>query len=301
MIDTHTHLDSDEFKSDRDDVIARFFRMKSALHSSARRSEVGVVSKIKDGAEPGQAGSHKYTGRAIITIGVDKKSNKEALKIANSHEKIFATVSYHPEEGGKVKIDDAIVEVSGLSKHQRVVAIGEIGLDYFKLKDLEEKRREKTIEQQKELFIRQIEIAKKRNLPIVIHCRDAYADLYKILKSKIDIRKLKIVIHCYGGNIEDTERFLGLNNVHFSFTGNITFSKSEKEEIFEAIKMIPLKRIMVETDSPLLTPVPHRGKRNEPCYVKYVLTKVAKARGMSAKEIEQVTDKNAISFFNLPI
>lgn len=272
MIDTHVHLAMEDFNNDRDEVIARFF---------------------------------DEGGKALITIGVGKESNKRALEIAYTHENVFCALGFHPtdEKGGSIELSDEdekkLQENLG---NKRVVAVGEIGLDYFWDKT------EKGRNIQKETFVRQIKIAAKVKLPVIIHCRNAYADVYNILKLKVKSEKSKVVIHCYGGSIEDTRRFLELENVHFSFTGNITFEKHLKQsstgaklrkEIFDAIRMIPLERIMAETDSPLLAPVPHRGRRNEPCYVKYVLEKLANLKQISVNKAEKITDQNAINFFDL--
>ena len=263
MIDTHSHLNFTNYDKDRDEVIARFFSNK---------------------------------GKAIINIGVDDKTIMSALELAKKFENIFCAIGYHPHNADNKLSEMSEKNADALEKdaiqNKKVVAIGEIGLDYF--------HNNKNKEQQKKLFIRQIKIAKRVNLPVVIHCRDAYEDLFEII-SQDEYKNMKVVVHCYGGNILQTERFLSLRNLVFSFTGNITFPKKEDAEIFKVIKMIPLEKIMVETDCPFLAPAPIRGNRNEPVYVRYVVEKISKIKKAIKKDIERITDKNACDFFNLSL
>lgn len=260
MIDTHAHLDFKEFDKDREEVLARFFA---------------------------------DNGRAIVNIGADLAGSERSVQLASEHEKVFAVVGIHPHEADK-EVD--LEKINILASEDKVVAIGEIGLDYFWVKD------DSVKEKQKELFTAQIEIAKKHNLPIVIHCRDAYEELYSLLPS---FSGLKTVIHCYGGNLAQTKKFLEFSNVYFSFTGNVTFVKAKEDkpepEIFKVIKEIPIERVMVETDCPYLAPVPYRGQRNEPVYTREVIKKIAQIKELTEKEIEEITDKNAIDFFGLNI
>lgn len=259
MIDTHAHLNFKDFDRDRDKVLSRFFADK---------------------------------GRAVVNIGVDEKSNRWGVKFAEKQENVFATVSYHPEEAGKVKPEKAMEELAELAQGEKVVAIGEIGLDYFH--NSENKK------EQKKLFEAQLDLATKLRKPIIIHCRDSYQDVYNILKSNVNCQMSNVVIHCYQGDRKWTEKFLALG-VMFSFTGNITFEKNDEAEIFEVIKMIPLEKIMTETDCPYLAPVPQRGKRNEPAFVRHVIEKIAEIKSLRPNKVEEQTDRTAINFFNLPI
>ncbi len=264
MIDTHAHLDVKEFDQDRDEVLSRFISNE---------------------------------GKAVITIGVDRKSNHWAVNFANTKKNVFATVSFHPEEGENISINKAIKNVSDLAGNEKAVAIGEIGLDYYWIRDRNDI--EELKKHQQALFETQLGLAAELNKPVIVHCRDAYEDVYKIIanrKSQID----NLVIHCYQGDIEWTEKFLELG-CWFSFTGNITFEKSEYAEIFQVIKMIPLEKMMVETDAPFLAPGPHRGKRNEPAFVKHVIEKIAEIKEISFEKVEKQTDKNAINFFNFQL
>jgi len=200
-------------------------------------------------------------------------------------------------------------ELRKLARHSKVVAIGEIGLDYFHLdsdnrdiRDIPDNETKQLKIRQKELFIAQLELAEELQLPVIIHCRDAYEDLLEILKG-FDLRG---VIHCFCGNRRQAKQFLDLG-FYISFTGNITYSKKDDAEIFQVIKEVPLERIMIETDCPFLAPAsdcpiqdgpaPMRGKRNEPLFVKYVAEKIAEIKKISLEEVEIATDENAGKLF----
>ena len=178
-----------------------------------------------------------------------------------------------------------------LIKKDKVIAIGETGLDYFHHQ--EEKK------EQKELFIKQIKLAQESNLPLVIHGRNgkehqgAYIDIYNILKY---YKMNRGVVHCYGGNLVEAKKFISFG-LYLGFTGIVTFDKTGRLE--EIIKKIPENRILIETDAPYLTPEPYRGKRNEPSYVKYVAQKIAEIKNKNIEEIIEITGNNAIKLFNL--
>jgi TatD DNase family protein len=258
MIDTHAHLDFPQFDKDREKVIKRFFDEK---------------------------------GKAILNIGVDKNRNQKTLEIAKNNKNVFAVLGFHPETEDEIDLKEVEEYLMDNSKNPKLKAIGEIGLDYFHTKD------DKKRNWQKKLFDRQLKIAKKLDLPVVIHCRDAYQDLLRIISQK-EFKNLKMVMHCFCGGLQETEEFLKFPNLKFSFTGNLTFLK-KGDELLAVVDKIPLKRIMVETDCPFLAPVPNRGKRNEPGYVKYVIEKIAEIKKMDYKKIEKETDKNAVEFFDL--
>lgn len=257
MIDTHAHLDFPQFDVDRRAVIERFL-----------------------------AGGGKW----LVNIGVNTERNQKTLELAEKYEQIYCALGYHPEELAEKSLEKVLLEVEESlkknGKQKKVVAIGEIGLDYF--------HNSKNKEEQKKLFIRQLEIASFLNLPVILHCRDAYEEVFEIISKS---GSSKFVLHCYGGNLVQTEKFLELPGVYFSFTGNITFPKKNDAELFEVIRKIPENRILVETDCPFLAPQSHRGKRNEPSYVGRVIEKLAEIRGMSFEEMEKITDENAEEFF----
>ena len=260
MIDTHAHLDFKQFNEDRKDVTAHFF---------------------------------DNGGQAILNVGVDKKRIEKTLGIAESHSGIFAIIGFHPSECEKVELGEVEKYLKEKCQHSKVRAIGEIGLDYFHVNQKDNKKL------QKKLFIKQLEIARETNLPVVIHCRDAYDDLLTII-SQGEFKQMNLVIHCFSGNLKETEQFLKFSNLKFSFTGNITFVK-ESDELLKVVDKIPLDRIMAETDCPFLAPVPNRGKRNEPAYVKFVIEKIAEVKELEFKEVEKQTDENARDFFNLKV
>jgi TatD DNase family protein len=145
-----------------------------------------------------------------------------------------------------------------------------------------------------------LKIASSLKLPVVIHCREAWGDLFDIISNfKLQISNFQL--HCYSGDEKDTEKFLGLSNVNFSFSGNITYPKPvpRSEKLAEAVRMIPLDRIMLDSDSPFLAPQAMRGKRNEPIYIRYIAEKIAEIKEISVEEVEKMTDENAERFFGL--
>lgn len=262
MIDTHVHLDDEKFNDDQFEVIKR-------------ASESGV--------------------KKMINIGAGLGSSRRSVELAQKYADIFAAVGLHPHyfnEYGERSFD-RIEEFRELSRQEKVVAIGEVGLDYFS--HTGDPVSEEQKENQKTGFVMQIELAKELALPIIIHCRDAYEDVYEIIKKYSEI---SFVFHCYGGNLEFTRKLLQLANVEFSLTGNITYAKAGAEAI-NVIKEIPMEKIMLETDCPYLAPVPHRGKRNEPSFVTYVAEKIAEIKGFSAKEVDEISTKNTNKFFKL--
>lgn len=253
FIDTHAHLNLDQFASDYKKVIERAF-----------------AADVK----------------SIINIGVDYSSSKRAVQIAKEYENIYAAVGYHPTDLKMGEYNEK--KLSDLFYSKKVVAIGEIGLDYFH--DKVDK------DYQKELFIKQIDLANKFDKPVIVHCRDAYSDLIEILGAKEKLPRG--VMHCWVGNLADA-KILYKMGFYFSFTGIITFAKSE--ELSEIVKFLPIERIMIETDCPWLAPEPYRGKQNEPAYVVEVAKKIAEIKGLTLAEVEEQTTQNAIDFFKLDI
>lgn len=268
MIDTHAHLEFESFDQDRPQVIERFFQQG---------------------------------GNAIITMGTDQITIDQALKLAQAYPKVFAGVGFHPEEAlaspTPKYIDQAVQFLREKVTNLKVVAVGEIGLDYYHIPEMTETENTAVRTFQKQLLIAQLAIAKENGLPVVLHCRDAYDDLFDIV-SQPEYAKLRMVIHCYGGSLEQTERFLTLPNISFSFTGTVTFVKANSE-LLQVVSMIPIERMMAETDSPYLSPVPMRGKRNEPSHVRYIIETIAKIKQIPASEAETITDQSAIRFFQL--
>ncbi len=264
-IDTHCHLNFSEYGKDQGEILKN---MKNA--------EVGA-----------------------ITVGTDLESSREAVKIASEHENIWASIGIHPKDNPKAVFEEK--EFSELVKNPKVVAVGECGLDYFihpKSKStgtfshsrecenvpVEEKTR------QKELFIQQIEFAIKHKKPLMLHIREAYADAYDILKKYEG--KVFGNIHFFTGSAEWAQKFIDLGFT-ISFPGVITFAK----ETEEAVRAIPLDKILAETDSPYAAPVPYRGKRNEPSYVIEVVKKIAELRGEDFEKVRKQLLENAEKIF----
>ena len=259
LIDSHAHLDDEKFDNDREEII----------------------SKIKD------AGIKNF-----ITAGYSLGSSKKAVELAEKYDFIYATCGISPNDipQDEEKMWKQISEIEKMMKKQKnkVVAIGEIGLDYYWEKD------EKMRELQRKAFIKQIELANKLNLPIVIHTREAIMDTLEILKQN-PVDK-KGVFHCCPQNRELIKEGLKLG-FYISFAGPITFKSSKNAD--EMINLVPNDRILIETDSPYLAPEPVRGTRNTPINVKYVAQKIADAKGMALEEIADITYENARKIFKI--
>ena len=247
LIDTHCHIFYDKYKNDINEVVAR-----------AKAEEVNK----------------------IICVGIDIETSKKSIKLSEKFESIFATVGFHPHEAKNVP-NKYLDTIRSLLEVPKVVAVGEIGLDYY-YEHTDKK-------QQIKVFREQLELAKDLNLPVVIHNRDSDEDLYDNIKnSKVH----KGVIHCFSSDVNFANKLFELGLI-ISFTGIITFSK----ELQEVVKEIPLNKIMIETDSPYLTPVPFRGKRNEPYMVSEIAKKIAELKNISFDEVVDVTTNNAKQLF----
>ncbi len=199
---------------------------------------------------------------------------------------VYASVGVHPHEVGSMTEGD-ITTLREYAKNPKVRAIGEIGLDYyydFSPRDI-----------QKKWFARQVELAKELNMPVIIHDRDAHKDCMDILRA-CSVRETGGVFHCYAGSVEMAREILDWG-MYIAFGGSLTFKNSVRP--VEVAKYVPLDRIVIETDCPYLTPVPHRGKRNSSLYIHYVAEKLAEIRGMSAEEIENITYENAKRCFKM--
>ena len=221
----------------------------------------------------------------LLISGCDKKSIKESIEIANKYDNIFLELGYHPSETNTTT-DEDLKELKEIAKNnKKVIAIGEIGLDYHWEKDNKEG--------QKELFKKQIKIAKELNLPIVIHSRDAFQDTYDILKES----NHKGVIHCFSGNLDNAKMYLSLG-FYLGIGGVLTFKNTNLKD---TIKEIPLDRILLETDSPYLAPTPHRGERNEPKYIPLIAEEISNQKNIEIDEVEKIIYQNTTKIFNLPI
>ncbi|WP_352420331.1 TatD family hydrolase [Proteiniborus sp.] len=251
LIDSHAHLDDEKFDNDRDKIIKDLNNQDIEL---------------------------------VINPGSDVASSVKAISLAKEYDNIYAAVGVHPHD---VKdMDDATIQLlSSLANNEKVVAIGEIGLDYhydYSPRDA-----------QKKWFIEQIRLAKKLQLPIIVHEREASQDMYNILKQEAD-GNLSGVLHCYSGSLEMAKEYLKMG-FYLSFAGPVTFKNSRVSK--EVAKNIPLDRMLIETDSPYLAPEPKRGKRNEPLNVRYVAAMIAELRQISFDEVAIETNKNTKKLF----
>ena len=220
----------------------------------------------------------------IVTIGTTVEDSIQSVNLAKLHEKVYAAVGIYPEYSVNTTEED-LKTIEELAREEKVVAIGEIGLDYHYDYDKES---------QKELFVKQLEIANRVGKPFCIHCRDAAEDVYEVLKENKHLINHSGLMHCYSEGKDWFEKFLELG-LYLSFSGNITFKKADRS----FLKNIPLDRIVVETDSPYLSPEPFRGRRNEPKMVQYVIEKIASEIGISSEELRKITTENAKKFYNL--
>lgn len=249
LVDTHCHLDNEKFDEDRLDVIDR----------------------IKGNLE------------FCVNIGYDLTSSKKSLELAKKYDFIYAVIGVHPID--IAEYDEEIEkELELLAKDSKVVAIGEIGLDYHWMTEPKEIQQER--------FRRQLELAKRLNKPVVIHTRDAMEDTVNILKEYPNITG---VIHCYPGSLETAKQLV--DRFYLGIGGTLTFKNSKK--IVEVVKNIPLDRIVIETDCPYLTPEPFRGKRNEPIYVEYIAKKIAEIKEITVEDVAKITTENAEKLYRI--
>jgi TatD DNase family protein len=253
LIDSHAHLDFDRFKNDRDEVIQR-------------AKSNGIIN--------------------IINVGSNLASSHRSLQLSQQYEMIYAVVGVHPHEAKNLD-KKALQVLKDLSKADKVVAIGEIGLDFH----YDNSPRDK----QRDAFRKQLQLAKEINLPVVIHSRDADQDTIKILKEE-KMQNHNILLHSYTGGAEMADEALAMG-FYFSAGGIVTFNSAQ--ELKNIMQKIPLSRILLETDSPYLAPSPHRGKRNEPMYVKEVGKYIATLKNTTFEKVAETTTQNTKRFFNI--
>jgi TatD DNase family protein len=253
LIDTHAHLDFPEFVNDVDAVLAR-----------AGASDV----------------------QQIITIGIDLVSSRCAVELAQSHKELYATVGIHPH-GAKLLDQNTLDDLQLLAKQERVVAIGEIGLDYYR------DRQPRDI--QRKCLRQQLELARALALPVVIHVREAYDDFLSVIEG-FATSLVDVVLHCFSGNMKTAERCLALG-FYLSIPGTVTFAKAHIQQ--QVAQLVPLDRLLLETDAPFLAPVPYRGKTNEPAYLIHTAQKIAELRELPLSDVARQTTLNAQQVFRL--
>ena len=253
LFDTHSHLNVKQFEQDEGKVI--------------QRAKDNGVSKI-------------------AVVGFDYPTIKKAIELSKNYEGIYPIIGWHPTEAGSYS-DEVEEKLTELVKKEKIIALGEMGLDYHWMEDPKEI--------QIESFRKQIQLAKKLKLPIVIHNRESTEDVYQVLKEE-DIQEIGGIMHSFNLSPKWMEKFLDLG-MHISFSGVLTFKNAPK--VKESAKRVPLNRVLIETDAPYLSPEPHRGTRNEPSYVRFVAEELARLHDVSLEEIADITTKNAIELFKI--
>ena len=224
----------------------------------------------------------------IIVVGGagDLSSNQAAVALADSYGNLYATVGMHPHDAKDVG-EDELQEVKALTTRPKVIAVGETGLDFY--------YNHSPHNIQRDIFTRFIHMARETGLPLVVHERDAHKDVAELLRGE-GLGKINGVIHCFTGDYEAARNYLDLG-FYLSFTGIITFKNAQP--LREVVRKVPLERMFVETDSPYLTPVPHRGKRNEPAYVRFVAETIAEIKKLPFAEVARVTTENVRELFRI--
>lgn len=261
MVDTHCHLNFKAFDKDRDEVVKR-----------AKRAKVSFM----------------------IVPGASPETSIKAIRVAEKYKECFASVGIHPHHANKIPdFDQAVADLKNLAKKsKKVIAIGETGLDYYQYKDEPAISRK---DNQQELFKKQVKLALDLNLPLVLHCRQAFDDFCEVLAYYLASSvKIRGVIHCFSGGLSYLRQALKWG-LYLGFDGNISYDK----RIQDLVLATPKERLLVETDSPFLTPEPYRGQRNEPKNVKIVTEWVAKIKKLAFSEVEKITIQNSKSLFNI--
>ncbi len=223
--------------------------------------------------------------RYFLNVGIDFDHSRENVEFASKYENVYATVGLHPHDAQKFT-EEGFREIKKLARHPKVKAIGEIGLDYFR------NLSPKNIQQ--EVFAKFAAFARETDLPVVIHSREAYSDIYSILRQFGP--KHRGLMHCFSGNKQDLENALDLG-LHISIAGPVTYKKND--ELRGLAKLVPQEKLLVETDAPFLPPEPFRGKRNEPAMIVETVKKIAEVRGVDFQTLSEQTTQNAKRLFNI--
>ncbi|MDQ0220911.1 TatD family deoxyribonuclease [Peribacillus cavernae] len=253
LFDTHVHLNADQFEKDLEEVI--------------ERAKLAGVSNV-------------------VVVGFDRPTIRRAMELIEQYDFMYASVGWHPVDA--IDMVEADLEwIEELTRHPKVVAIGEMGLDYHWDKSPKEI--------QKEVFRKQIQLAKKVKLPIIIHNREATADIVEILKEE-NAAEVGGIMHCFSGSPETAKECVEMN-FYISLGGPVTFKNAKKPK--EVAAEIPLDRLLIETDCPYLAPHPYRGKRNEPSFVKLVAEQIAEIKNVTMEEVAEATEKNAKKLFGI--
>lgn len=254
LVDSHCHLDFPDLAANLEELLGNM-----------RQYDVGLA----------------------LCIAVNLENFPKVLALAEAHKNIFASVGVHPDY--EDIHEPTVAELVELAKHPKVLAIGETGLDYYRLKG--------DLEWQRDRFRTHIRAARKAGKPLIIHTREAAADTLRIMAEE-KAAEVGGIMHCFTENLEVAEQALALN-FHISFSGIVTFKSAM--QVKEVARAVPLNRILVETDAPYLAPVPHRGKTNQPAYVKHVAEEIARLKGVEYEEIARQTTANFFALMKLPV
>ncbi|WP_020675799.1 TatD family hydrolase [Geopsychrobacter electrodiphilus] len=253
LIDSHAHLDSSQFGDELEQILQR-------------ADEAGI--------------------KQILTIGCDLQSSARSVTLAAQYAQVHAAVGIHPHDAGEATAE-GLALIESLLAAPKVVAVGEIGLDFF--------RDHSPRDQQRTAFRQQIRLARKHQKPIIVHDREAHAEVLQILHEE-HAADCGGVLHCFSGDITMARACLDLG-FYLSFPGTISYPKNEAQR--EVVAAVPIDRMMIETDCPYLAPVPHRGKRNEPAYVRYTAEKLAEIKGLTLSDVARVTSRNVYDLFGI--
>lgn len=251
LVDSHAHLDLPEFDNDQGEVIKR-----------AKKSGIDC----------------------ILNVGINLESCSKAIKLADSYDFIYASIGIHPHDAKDVN-ENTYTVLKSLANNKKVLAFGEIGLDFYRNlspRDIQIKR-----------FREQINLANELKLPVIIHNRDAHKETLEILREEV-AKNIGGIIHCFSGDYSMANSCINMG-FYISIPGTVTFPKAV--ELQEIVKKLPISKILIETDCPFLTPVPCRGNRNEPSFIRYVAEKIASLKGISFEEVAEVTSQNFRSLF----
>ncbi len=253
LFDTHVHLNAEQYDEDVKEVIER-------------AQEAGVKN--------------------MVVVGFDRPTIEKAIALVEEYDFLYASVGWHPVDAIDMT-DEDLVWIEELASHPKVVALGEMGLDYHWDKSPKDV--------QKEVFRKQIQLARKVKLPIIIHNREATQDIVEVLKEE-KAEEVGGIMHCFSGSVETARECVDMN-FYISLGGPVTFKNAKKPK--EVAEAVPLDKLLIETDCPYLAPHPYRGKRNEPAYVKLVAEQIAELKGVSYEEIAQATTENAFELFRI--
>lgn len=253
LFDTHVHLNAEQYEEDVEEVISR-------------AKEAGV----------------DY----MVVVGFDRETIDKAIQLVDTHEFLYASVGWHPVDAIDMT-DEDLVWLEEMAAHPKVVALGEMGLDYHW--DKSPKR------VQQDVFRKQIRLARKLSLPVIIHNRDATEDVLQVLKEE-DAREVGGIMHCFSGSAETAKECVDMN-FHISLGGPVTFKNAKKPK--QVAVEVPMDRLLIETDCPYLAPHPYRGKRNEPAYVKLVAEQIAELKEIPYEQVAEITTENAKKLFGI--